>query len=466
MLYALQVFGAIYDYEIADTPERADLVCEYGPAQRAIALPGAARRLTIPALYRPRRHNEGIPKLSVHQYASETLALVHGIDPESGNPDWLGEIFEWISSSLELPISARDAVGRVPYAETAFVKQGLSAGRAHCSAIMAWLEKALRGENAGNAWPQASSPLVGTKHFVVSSHDIDFHFTARPPAIRRFVKNLGVAATHYRSGSFFATSTRMLIRTLRNERPGDYIRPMLNAIEERGFRSTLFAVADGTHRRDPEYSLRDIAPHLTDAQGRGFPVAVHGSYGSVIENDSLSREKEALRRVAERRPLGGRQHWLRFGNHARFFRSVEGAGFAYDSTLGFAETCGFRNGASFAFPPYDFEAERPHAFLEIPLVVMDGSLALAAREIGVTPLDLAEQILAESRKWGWGGVSVLWHNPMEPVQVPDEINQVFWSCAAKRKEFSEEWVSAEEFLKLALPRFQAAGLLTELNLDA
>jgi hypothetical protein len=72
--------------------------------------------------------------------------------------------------------------------------------------------------------------------------------------------------------------------------------------------------------------------------------------------------------------------------------------------------------------------------------------------------------LSESRKYGWGGISILWHNPLEALSVPDEINEVFWKCAAQRQEFQERWVSSDEFLALSLQRYQNAGLLTEVKI--
>jgi hypothetical protein len=156
---------------------------------------------------------------------------------------------------------------------------------------------------------------------------------------------------------------------------------------------------------------------------------------------------------------GARQHWLRFDSHERLFDMVAKAGLAYDSTLGFPETVGFRNGANFAFPPYDFKHEKAYEFVEIPLVIMDGGLQAASASSQAKPREIADEVLNESRKYGWGGISVLWHNPIDPIQVPEEINQVFWKCARKRGEYGEKWMSAEEFLACALPRYRNAGLL-------
>jgi hypothetical protein len=109
--------------------------------------------------------------------------------------------------------------------------------------------------------------------------------------------------------------------------------------------------------------------------------------------------------------------------------------------------------------------ERPHRFLEIPLVIMDGSLEAASRNLGEDPQQMAEEVLRESRDLGWGGISVLWHNPMESLSVPSQINRVFWNCAKQQRKFREQWMSSDQFLAGSLPRFQAAGLLEGVRID-
>jgi len=462
ILYALRVFAAIYDYRITDRNESADYRCRYGLRN---SVPSAGECLDIPARYEPLRTDSPLPMLQPHPFAGEQFHLAFGVDPSTNRPDWLGEIFHWISSSMEAPIKKRDSAGRIPYSEMVFARQGISATRAHASALMAWFDHALQNK-LQETLTRAPAPIAGVKHLVICSHDIDFQFTTRPAAVRRLLKNLAVAAIPYRSISFFAANTKMLLGLFRDGRPGDYLRPMIDALEEKGVKSTLFAVANKGHRRDPEYDLSEISPLLAGSGLRGFPVGAHGSYRSIIEDASVPNEVAVLHQSLGVRPKGGRQHWLRFDEHHRLFREIERSKLVYDSTLGFAETCGFRNGASFAFPPYDFASETAHSFLEIPLAIMDGALALSVLRSGRNPQAVANEILAESRRWGWGGIAILWHNPMQPVQVPEEINRVFWDCAERRGGFAEEWVSAEEFVRVALPRYQQAGLLTEVSLDA
>jgi hypothetical protein len=463
MAYALRVFAAIYGYCVVAEGESAEICCTYGERNAQVR---HAREVRIPAQYKTRVRSAKTPILQKIHYANEDFHLVHGVDKRTGNPDWLGEIFEWLSASLELAIVEKDAAGRIPYSATVFHQQRISPFKPYAGLLMGWMENVLRGNTRAEALPKAKSPVPGAEHLVVCSHDIDFYFTNRAQAFRRLSKNMLISLLVYRSPSFFFSNVKMAARLLRGERVGSYLSGMLDAIESQGFRSTLFAVAQGKHRRDPDYRIEQIVPQLREAVGRGFGVGVHASYNSIVEAGTLANEARTLGDTMGRKPLGSRQHWLRFDQHDRLYRGLHEAGLAYDSSLGFSETCGFRNGANFAFPPYDFENERPCSFLEIPLVIMDGSLQQASQTWREDPQELADGILNESRKLGWGGISVLWHNPMEAIQVPEEINKVFWRSAQKQSQYGEKWMSAEEFMKASLSRYQRAGLLKEVHFDA
>jgi hypothetical protein len=246
--YAFQVFAAIYDYKVVESAANAQIVCIYGDAEPA----GSSQKvLRIPARYKPRAASAGIPILERISFADEQIGLIHGLDAVTKRPDWLGEIFEWISSSLEISIKERDQAGRIPFSATVFHQQSISHSKPNATLLMAWMENAIRNGNDREDLPKSKSPVASAEHLVVCSHDLDYVHTTRPAALGRFGKNLGISLTHYASPSFFSSNCRMMIDVLRQKRPGEYVRPMLDAIEGFGFRSTLFAVADGTHRRDP-----------------------------------------------------------------------------------------------------------------------------------------------------------------------------------------------------------------------
>jgi predicted deacetylase len=460
MDYAFRVFAAIYGHRVieGDSSEKA-LTVVYGDLPGRIS--EQERFLQIPARYQPSVANQGIPELTRHSYAGEDFFLFHGLDQQWGRPDWLGEIFEWLSSGHEKAIQLRDSVGRIPDSEMIFARQKIPAWKPHASCLMAWLENCLNGRESEPALPKAPSPVPGVEHLVICSHDIDFYYTNRASAFHRLMKNLAIAVLQYKSWDYFSANCTMMIGLLKGDRIGDYIPKMISRLTENKATSTLFVVPQRAHRRDPNYSLEDFAGILKDASEQGFPIEIHGSYTSSIEARTLLPEATKLRNIIKRSPTGNRQHWLRFDKTEDVFRCVEEAKLRFDSSVGFTDQVGFRNGASFAFPPYNFQAERAYDFLEIPLAIMDGSLVEESRDSGETPQFLAERVLAESRKWGWGGISVLWHNPIEALAVPEEINRVFWDCTANKESFREKWISTHDFFSLSLRRYQAAGLLRE-----
>jgi len=460
MEYAFRVFSAIYNYRISDQGnDREVRTFFYGPPEKSSELRDV---MFIPGRYIPRPMDAPPPEPSKVHYAGEDFYLFHGIDVITQTPDWLGEIFEWLSSSHELGIRARDRVGRIPDHEMIFEAAGISPWKPQAALQMAWLQQATQGSLNSPILPIAPSPAPDAEHFVICSHDLDYYFTNRASGWLRLVKNLGIAVTIYRSWAYFYANSRMILESIRGNRPGDYLPPLFDRMEQNGSSATLFVVPVHTHRRDPNYALADLAPQLTEAARRGFSVEIHGSYESIIENRCLLPEVQGLQQITGKKASGSRQHWLRFDSSEHLFDAIEDSGLRFDSSMGFTSTVGFRSGACFAFPPYDFKNERPYNFLEIPLAIMDGSLIDSSRASGDSPQFLADRVLNESRKRGWGGISILWHNPLEALSVPDRVNEVFWKCANTRQDFREKWVSTDQFLSVCLPRYHNAGLLKKL----
>ena len=455
--YAFRVFAAVFGYKVLDNDSNAPATCLfYGEPSSSSS---ESRWITVPARYIPESRAASGQEFSKAHFAKEECHLAFGLDEKTGNPDWLGEIFWWLSASNELGIVTRDSVGRIPYMDTIFGRQGISTRKPHASLLMSWLESKLRNGDRSQELCRAPSPIAGVEHMVVCSHDVDFYYTDISSSLLRLFKNVGISFRIYRSWSFLRSNCVLFLELLGGKRIGDYLPALLNAIQKAGFHSTLFVVAGQNHRRDPNYRLSNLTDLLCEADRRGCSVCLHGSYTSVLGGGSLEEEVREMEKTLGKKPLGSRQHWLRFDNHQNLFDAIERSELMFDSTLGFPDVVGFRNGASFSFPPYNFREERPYNFLEIPLVVMDGSLESEARANREDAQEIADQVLRESRRFGWGGVAALWHNPIEALAVPEHINQVFWKSAEKRECYGEKWMSAEEFLRCSLVRYRDAGLL-------
>ena len=123
-------------------------------------------------------------------------------------------------------------------------------------------------------------------------------------------------------------------------------------------------------------------PSRTSGCGRGSSrrcrtakaeVGLHGSYSAADDARRIADEKERLERLSG--PVQGqRYHYLRVDPH-RNLGSLEAAGFAYDSSLGFGDAVGFRAGIAHPFRPWDFERDAPHELIEVPLAAMDVTLS-------------------------------------------------------------------------------------------
>jgi peptidoglycan/xylan/chitin deacetylase (PgdA/CDA1 family) len=140
----------------------------------------------------------------------------------------------------------------------------------------------------------------------------------------------------------------------------------------------------------------------------GAEIGLHGSYLAAEDASLLAEEKQRLEELAGP-VVGQRFHYLRV-DPAVNLAGLAGLGFRYDSSLGFADRPGFRGGIAHPFRPWDFATEQPLDLVELPLAVMDVTLA-EERYLGL-PAAVAERQLLDLVDWAavrGGGFSVLWH---------------------------------------------------------
>jgi hypothetical protein len=185
------------------------------------------------------------------------------------------------------------------------------------------------------------------------------------------------------------------------------------AESKRGFRSTCFVLAA---HRDPHDGASPEAydarrERLVDQLRRlELEVGLHASYTCLADEHLLAEERAVLSALLGGPVAGNRHHYLRLPWHDGI-RALDRLGFSYDTTLGHAERPGARAGLSFPFRPWDVAAGRPLRILEIPLVLMDATLA-EERYLGLTPEDAwseIERVLDHLHDTG-GCASALWHN--------------------------------------------------------
>ena len=176
-------------------------------------------------------------------------------------------------------------------------------------------------------------------------------------------------------------------------------------------RSTFYVMAGHGHRADgaaPEAYER-LRPKLVETiVEAGAEVGLHGSYLAAEDLDRLARERAMLAQL-EGPIFGHRYHYLRVDPHRNLVPLVA-MGFHYDTSLGFPDALGFRAGIAHPFRVWDLERDRPSDLIEVPLAVMDATLA-EERYAGLSAPAAKPRILA-LLDWAaehGGGFSILWH---------------------------------------------------------
>jgi hypothetical protein len=448
--YAFRVFCAIYGHQPVTTSE-ADVTIQYEGSTCQGS--NQSRTLRLPILYRMRSLLSPAPFPTPCETLEEGTVVFYA--PQfPGAADWLGEIFEWLSCADEYSCIQHDAVGRVPFDLSYIGRNQLDPSVPYAAIAMRALQLELRKLMPGIALgPEC--PVVPSRHFVVNTHDVDYFPLNSADSIRRLLKNATISLLLIRQASSAAAQLGLAARVFAGGTdPLDQLDRLAGGELQRHLGASFFFIAHRLHRRDANYSIKE--PQVTEAmhslEDRGMEIGVHGSYTCLEENRALTNEFKMFRELGFN-PAGHRQHWLRF-TLGRLIGAVEAAGALYDSSLGWSQNIGFRAGACFAFPPYCFENERAANFLEIPLVAMDQALLDRSAIAKVTNL------LSNSRKYGWGGISMLWHpSAFGGGQFRAEMGELFWQLADTGTASGDSWVSGRQFLNVIEQRFRQVGFL-------
>lgn len=184
---------------------------------------------------------------------------------------------------------------------------------------------------------------------------------------------------------------------------------LANLSEQHGLKSTFYFMAACKSRQDCGYSPlnSNIQDFIAFLRNRGHEVGFHPGYYSS-DKKIFRKEKERMDLALGESSYGVRQHYLRF-SVPDTWRLLEEYSLAYDSTLGYADSEGFRCGTCHPFLPFDLETDRVLNVLEVPLIVMDGTLRhyrQMAPDVGFNRI-----LLLANRCKDVGGVfTLLWHN--------------------------------------------------------
>ena len=310
---------------------------------------------------------------------AQLRAVGWGLTPHDGEVQveraLLQLVLDVAGAAVEQRSTAADRFGRVPSSETASVQQGAEREPiiSHASRALASAVRSAAGHRPLrilDPWPN------GKQWAVAFTHDLDVvewwpAFTllrlaelARHGEMTRAVRVLGAAA-----GSIGQPVVWQAIAEL------------LAAEARHAVRSSWFVLCDRpsiTTARAGDLTYRpDAAPtqRIFDAiRAGGHEIGLHGSFATSDDHSRFGTQRALLQSLARVALSGVRQHYLRM-RAASTPRGMRDAGFAYDSTYGFADRNGFRLGTADVLPLWDAERQTPVGLDEAPFVWMDRALS-------------------------------------------------------------------------------------------
>lgn len=223
--------------------------------------------------------------------------------------------------------------------------------------------------------PKASQYLVdhgftvqypGNAPFAVClTHDIDSVYTT--------TLSKGLSALRSLKHGKLSESLHSIAQMRSKKMPLCNFSAIMDLEEKYGAKSTFFFMAENPGEQDYAYNIENLEPEVGEILNRGWEVGLHGGHTAYLDVQEMKEKKERLENVTHKPVIGYRNHYLRF-KVPDTWECLSKAGFRYDATFGYADCAGFRNGMCHPFKPFNRDTDQEIDILEIPLIVMDGTL--------------------------------------------------------------------------------------------
>ncbi len=262
------------------------------------------------------------------------------------------------------------------------------------------------------------------------THDIDF--------VRYPLRKMGYELYRTLCKRRFKRSLKILLSRL--SKGLNYLSDFSQIIEmERkyGAKSSFYFLALERGDFDFNFKIEELKDDLRIIVGSGWEVGLHGGYEAYDSIKRIKEEKRRLETVIGREVLGCRNHYLRF-RIPQTWEILKAAGFKYDTTFGYVDHIGFRNGICHPFIPYNLSSSKPVDILEIPLTIADFTLDNYMQLDWNSAWELVKTLIDVTKRYN-GVITILWHN----TYMVDESLE-FYEKILQYGEQQNAWMTSAE----------------------
>lgn len=242
----------------------------------------------------------------------------------------------------------------------------------------------------------------GKKFAVCLTHDIDFVYFSKLSIAYNTAKSLA----HGQIKSAF----KLLFKNMYKKwNPWWNFKDIMALEEKYGAKSSFYFITSSKNIDNRiNYNIEDLENELGEILDGGWEVGLHGGYYAYNSIDEIKNEKKKLEDVLGKKVIGYRNHFLRF-KVPDTWSLLEKVGFKYDTTFGYADTVGFRNGMCHPFKPFNLSTNEEINILEISLNIMDGTLFDYMNLDMEGAWEITKLLIDTVEKYN-GVITILWHN--------------------------------------------------------
>ena len=244
------------------------------------------------------------------------------------------------------------------------------------------------------------------KNFAVCfSHDLDSLMQAsnrinRPEYVGGLKNLLDIAK--------FEIKSKIKPRTLEIN-PKVHPKRILDLAKKYGFKSSYFMLALKEGEKDFNYPLKDVSSIISLISSDGHEIGLHGGHEAYYSKKKIAQERNYLTSAIQNN-YGYRNHFLRFETPNTWNYLAENK-FEYDTTFGFHDLVGFRNGMCHPFRPFNLNKNKYIDIVEVPLIVMDSSLIKYMNASFDNAFEIVKNLIDQIESCN-GVFTMLWHNQM------------------------------------------------------
>ncbi len=316
------------------------------------------------------------------------------------------ELWELFTKKEEYDATLRDKYGRFPY----YLSSQRNVFEPEVSEFL--LKNGLSPE-----YPE------GRKFAVCLTHDIDFVYTGVLNTAARTVKAL-------KKGQFAEASLLPFSRINKTWSPLWNFRRIMDLEEKYGAKSTFYFLTLDPGNEDFTFSIEELEGELTRISDEGWEVGLHGGHEAYNNSVEMKKKKEKLEKVLGKEVTGYRNHYLRFKT-PETWELLANAGFSYDSTFGYHDCAGFRNGMCHPFKPYNLRTGKEIDILELPLTIMDTTLFHSQMRLDFKQAWTLTERLILTVEQCRGVLTVLWHNTYMQGEYLEFYKKLLKYCSEK-----------------------------------